>query len=268
MLTPTETETVLLKAVWDLIDEAVNRSMMDILGDSPQCEIRFHTSVHQRYFNIVLVDLLAETDDKAPLPKTSFLKGLTSVAKVPHMAPARAVRTLAAATEDFQQWLDQQVEVEAWLPSINVQAVLKPARGLFIRMAGNLSKHGFLRTYRVAAQLQSLLERAGTTVSLEEASLALADFYERFHTDILNYHASTLAEFLNNIRWGIYEYLTPAFEKSFRWSSDGPPMYSYVYPEDIKHRYAQQVYWDLMNEVRSPPYIPRFGVHRWVKLRY
>jgi hypothetical protein len=34
----------------------------------------------------------------------------------------------------------------------------------------------------------------------------LDDFYERFHKDILNYHSSTIAEFLNNIRWGIYEY--------------------------------------------------------------
>src|SRR5215218_1142153 len=44
-----------------------------------------------------------------------------------------------------------------------------------------------------------------------DALLALADFYEKFHTDILNYHASTIAEFLNNIRWGIYEYLQPEF---------------------------------------------------------
>ena len=49
---------------------------------------------------------------------------------------------------------------------------------------------------------------------MEGALLALADFYERFHTDVLNYHGSTLVEFLNNIRWGIHYYLHPQYKQS------------------------------------------------------
>lgn len=60
-------------------------------------------------------------------------------------------------------------------------------------------------------------------MSPDEAALALEDFYRWFHDDILNYHASTIAEFLNNIRWGIYEYLQPEFQRSIVWESREPP---------------------------------------------
>ncbi len=268
MLTPVESEVLLLRAVWELIDEAVNRSMLTIHGRSPECEVRFHTELHQRYFNIVLVDLLAETDPAAPIAKTGFLEGLASIAETPRLASFDSATSLRRAAEEFRQWLAQEVQVETWLNSIGITSVLSLQRRQFIRMTGNLSKHGFLRTYRVASQLQQLLARSGVQISVEQASLGLAEFYDRFHTDILNYHGSTLAEFLNNLRWGIYEYLRPVFDKSFSWAPAGPPMYEYSYPAGVDNAYARQVFWDMMNDVRSPPHIERFGVHRWVKLRY
>lgn len=268
MLTPVESEVILLRAVWELVDEAVNRSMLAIHGESPECEVRFHTPLHQRYFNIVLVDLLAETDPDAPVAKTGFIEGLANVAEAPHLASYEAADSMRRAVQEFRLWLDQEVRVEAWFNSIGVTVNLTLPRRQFIRMTGNLSKHGFLRTYRVAKQLQQLLARSGVQVSVEQASLALSEFYDRFHNDILNYHSSTIAESLNNMRWGIYEYLRPVFDKSFAWGPDGPPMYQYSYPAGVEHAYAKQVFWDMMNDVRSPPYIERFGVHRWVKLRY
>jgi hypothetical protein len=62
--------------------------------------------------------------------------------------------------------------------------------------------------------LREILSRSNVSVDLDEAMLALEDFYRWFHDDILNYHASAIAEFLNNIRWGIYEYLQPEFHRS------------------------------------------------------
>ena len=84
-------------------------------------------------------------------------------------------------------------------------------------MCGDISKHNVLRSVGVAEELQQTLVASGVSVELEDAMLALGDFYERFHMDILNYHSSTIAEFLNNIRWGIYEYLQPEFRRSIVW---------------------------------------------------
>ncbi len=52
-----ESEVILLKAVWELIDTAANFSMFEIVGEGPASEIRFPTPIHQRFFNIILVDL-------------------------------------------------------------------------------------------------------------------------------------------------------------------------------------------------------------------
>jgi hypothetical protein len=138
----------------------------------------------------------------------------------------------------------------------------------FIKLCGNISKHNFLRATGVAEELKEIISQSGVSVGLDDTLLALSDFYERFHTDILNYHASTIAEFLNNIRWGIYEYLQPEFHRSIVWESRDPPKYRYTYPNGVTSRLAKECYWELMNEVRSPPYVRRFQVTKWLKLRY
>ncbi len=97
---------------------------------------------------------------------------------------------------------------------------------------------------------------------------AYAEFYERFHADILNYHGSTIAEFLNEIRWGIYEYLLPEFRRSSTPRGGDPPRDEYLYPEGVGTELGKALYWDLMNRVRAAPYFPPFQVTRYLKLRY
>jgi hypothetical protein len=135
-------------------------------------------------------------------------------------------------------------------------------------MCGDLSKHNFLRAIGVAEDLKALLVDSGIKADLEDALLALPEFYQRFHSDILNYHASTITAFLNDIRWGIFEYLQPEFHKSIVWESRDPPNYRYTYPNGIDSKFAQECYWELMNEVRQPPYVRKFEVTKWLKLRY
>jgi len=266
-LTPDE-EVILLRGAWELIDEMVNFALLDLRGSDPGSEIRFHSHIHQRYFNVLLTDFLSRTDRKLPLQQTSFLGGLQVISSAPRFDKNRSIATLGQAAADFSSWLETEVEVDIWLPSINVQAELKHTRMVFLKLCGNVTKHGFLRSAGFAEDLRSLVFRAGHPVTLEQSLLALGDFYEKFHTDILNYHASTLAEFLNNLRWGIYEYLRPEYDKSVRFEGGGSPVYHYVIPDDLTTEFARTCYWDLMNDVRSEPYMRKFKVTRWLKLRY
>lgn len=98
--------------------------------------------------------------------------------------------------------------------------------------------------------------------------MALNEFYERFHGDILNYHGSTIVEFLNNIRWGMHEYLQPEFSRSIVYDTDDSLKYSYTYPPDVNGDFTKSTYWDLMNVIRSGPIIKRFKASRWLQLRY
>jgi hypothetical protein len=261
-------EVILLRGAWELIDEMVNFALLDLLGKDPDSEVRFHTHIHQRYFNVLLTDFLSRTDRKLPLQQTSFLGGLRAISMLPRFDRNRSVDKLGRSAEDFSTWLDTEVEVDIWMPSIDVQAVLTLRRLMFLKLCGNVTKHSFLRSAGFAEELRSLLSFAGHDVTLDRALLALGDFYERFHTDILNYHASTLGEFLNNLRWGIYEYLRPEYDASVRFEAGDPPAYHYEIPDDLNTEFAKTCYWDLMNGVRSEPYMRRFEVTRCLKLRY
>ena len=80
--------------------------------------------------------------------------------------------------------------------------------------------------------------------------------------------------FLNDIRWGIYVYLRPEFERSFYWDEDKNEAigsriaYGYRVPRNIKSQFARNCYWELMNEVRSSPDIKRFAVWKHLKSKY
>lgn len=267
-LTEPEQEIVFLKAINELIDSMVNFEMMNLLGTDPDSNILFSTSTHQRFFNIALVDFLSRTDKKAPVQRSTYLSALRSISANPHFSVNDSVAALRAATSAFIDWLECKVAVDVWLASIGVQATVQLSRIDFLKMSGDIAKHNVLRSVGVAEELQEALKASGTPADLEAAMLALDDFYDRFHTDILNYHSSTVAEFLNNIRWGIFEYLQPEFNQSIVWESREPPKYRYTYPTAFASEFAKQCYWNLLNEVRSPPFMRKFQVTKWLKLRY
>ncbi len=230
-LSDIEEEIILLKAVWELIDSMVNFEMLSLYGDDPDSNILFETMTHQRFFNIALVDFLSRTDKRGFIKQTSYIGALKKISDSPNFDSNGSVDSLVTATHEFSGWLDQEIEVhKIWMPSIDTETSLKLSRKTFLKMCGNISKHNFLRAVGVAEELKDTLSRSGVFVELEEALLALPDFYQWFHADILNYHASTIAEFLNNIRWAIYEYLQPEFQRSIKWESRNPARYSFTYP--------------------------------------
>jgi len=262
-----EQEVIILKATKELIDSMVNFQLMSLLGNGPDSEIAFKDYTHQRFFNITLVDFLSRTDKRGPIKQTSYLGGLREIVNNPYFDENNSVHNLKIATQEFKEWLEQEVEVDVWLPSIDKETKLKILRFDFLKMTGDISKHNYLRAIGVAEDLKDILSKSGITVDINEALLALAEFYERFQ-DILGYHSSTIAEFLNNIRWGIYEYLQPELKKSIVWEDGDPPKYHYTYPKEIQGEFAKACYYELMNEVRSKPYMRKFKVTKWLKLRY
>jgi len=263
-----EQEVIVLKAVKELIDEMVNFELMTLNGSDPESSVMFKTMTHQKLFNIVLVDFLSKTDKRGPVHHRSYIATLRHISDNPSFNVDSSVIFLKESTQTFKAWLEQVIEVEIWLPSINKEAHIRLSRITFLKMTGDICKHNYLRAIGVAHDLKAILNESGISVDINEALLALADFYDRFHTDILNYHASIIAEYLNNIRWGIYEYLQPEFKKSIVWESQNPAKYRYTYPTALRSEFAKSCYWELMNEVRSEPYMRKFQVTKWLKSRY
>jgi hypothetical protein len=148
---------------------------------------------------------------------------------------------------------------------------LRIARYRYLKMCGDMAKHNLAQLATNVAHLRRLLEQAGYPVSEQQAYLAVETFFEWFYEDIFVYHSSQIGEFLNNIRWAIYDYLQPEFRWSYHvqaTSTAEVPRYGYHVPSAITEPVAVAMYWDAMNRSRSQPYVQRLVIPDYMKQRY
>lgn len=273
-----EQEIIILKAILDMIDEMVNYEIFEQAHGTKDVALMFKTRTHQKFFNIQLVDFLSRPREGIfDLPFTtevnfetdkSFLYYLEVVCNNPNFGKDE-VNTIRQPIMDFKSWLETDCQVkDVWLPSIDKQTDIKVKRISFIKICGNISKHNFTRLDRNVSEIKNILLRNDVKISDNDAYLVLPEFYEWFHGNIFNYHSSAIAEFLNNIRWGIYEYLQPEFRRSFTPEEPGSIAYRFVYPEKCTNSFAKEMYWNLMNAVRRQPYMPKFEVMQFLKMQY
>lgn len=66
--------------------------------------------------------------------------------------------------------------------------------------------------------------------------LSMSDVYNNVYSDFFNYHRSTIAEFLNNIRRGIHEHLITEYNRSYIEVDSFEGNYSFDVPESITSR--------------------------------
>lgn len=266
--TEIEREVIYLKAINESIDSIVNYEIFELSKGDNGAQAIFKTSVHRRFFNIILVDFLSKPVKEFLGKRYSCLDALSEVCEKPNFNQHNSIKSLNCAVRAFKKWLEHEINVKIWLASINLEAKLKVQRQEFIKICGDISKHNFSRLSRRANDLKNILFKSGVELSDEDGLLIIDDFYERFHIDIFTYHGSYIVEQLNNIRWGVQEYLLPEFKGSIVYKNGSPPKYSYTYPNCINTKFVKNCYWALMNEVRATPYVKRFKTNEIFRLRY
>lgn len=178
---------------------------------------------------------------------------------------------LNSAVEAFANWLECEFVAEGVnLSDIDAVLDLKVSRIQYIKMCGDIAKHNLARLEANVSKLRRLLSTAGHEVDEPAGYRAIPEFFEWFE-NIFIYHASQIAEFLNNIRWEIYLYLQSEFRRSYHrkegWT-ESHPWYAYHVPELIKQPVAYAMYWDAMNRSRSKPFVQRFSISDYTKTRY
>jgi hypothetical protein len=280
-----EQETIILNSAWEMIDGMVNWAMFDKNDYIRPTNLLFSTRQHRRLFAILLGDFLSIIStfkgDSVPLglnPAPSnarpsdltFLFHLRQVCRKPRLGDSASA--LSATVETFATWLEGEFDVKGVnLHSIGVVVDLKISRWRYIKMCGDIAKHNLARLETNVRHLRDLLKAAGQPVSEQDAYLAIENFFDWFHDDIFTYHSSQIAEFLNNIRWAIYDYLKIEFQRSWHLRDDATedfPIYSYDVPAAITEQIARAMYWALMNRVRLRPIVRQFVVSESYKLRY
>lgn len=263
-----ELESIYLKAAVDCLDSMLSPQLLELRGDDPDCETYFHQTTHHKYFYILLIDFLSKSDKLLTGKNLTCLELIKEMAKNPSFNINDSVLKLNTAVETFYNWLNEEVVVNVWLPTIDKESDMKLKRQEFIHICSNISKHNFTRLTIVSKKIKKILKMNGIEISSQDSLLILNDFYERFHDDILIYHGSNITEMLNDIRWGIQTYLLPEFDRAYIKDPSDRFRYSYNYPENINDDFARSCYWGLMNSVRREPSFKKFKSTKWLKLRY
>lgn len=278
----TEQESIILNAVWSQIDEMVNFAMFMPLADKLEdTNLMPRTSDTRRLFNILLGDFLSPLVKKGkrglpfglPAPPSdarpsdlTFLFYLRQVCDDSRLG--HDVRMLQLPVDAFSRWLEADTRIEkVWLPSIDTEIDLTITRITWLKICADIGKHSFARLESNVAKIVRILAEHGKPIDEGMGYAVLPEFWEWFHTHLFAYHLSTIAEFLNEIRWGIFEYLQPEFARAYHVTSHDvlTAAYAFHVPGDIVSPIARTMYWDLMNLARSRPYFPRFSVTRSLK---
>lgn len=264
-----EREVIGLCIAWEAIDNLVNRSLLDLghADEQPRAaEVRFPTMIHRDLFLVRLLDFSKEAGESALTGvQGSCLAVLEEACKSLSFEINGSSTTLIKATSALSDWLRATTTLNLWLPSLNVEAQLSVPRIQFLYIAGNQAKHNISRLTSVSRVIAKMLEEHGYNVALERIPLALDDFRENLHADYFTYYGSWLAELLNDVRWGLYLYLLPTFQRSFNTDPGGEFIYSYKYPDAIASEIPQEWFWRLMNLCRGEPFVKPFTVAKHMK---
>ena len=266
---PAEFEAIGLCIAIEALDDIVNKSLIEIRGESSvpcEVEVYFHSYVHQELFLIRTLDFVKEGGDRSLTGVNgSCLEVLEAACSTASFDVGGSVTALETPTRALREWLFAETPFNLWLPTLNIEARLNIPRLDFLFISGNQSKHNLSRLTRLAKRLSNILTDHGHSVLPEQIPLALDDFREHLQEDYFIYYGTWLSELLNELRWGIQNYLRPFYELSYEPDSKDPIMYSFNYPETVVNDVPKSWFWRLMNHVRSEPYLKRFSGAPYLK---
>jgi len=256
---------IALEAVGDIANHAL-LELRDVSMYPGEVEVYFHTHIHQELFIIRLLDFVKERgDSKLTGVSGSCLKVLQSAYETCAFDQKNSVDALKKSVQELENWLNYKTLIKLWLPTLGIEADIEVSRLDFIAISGNQFKHNLSRLTGVSKQIHTTLESNGHSVPLEQIPLALDDFREHLQENYFIYYGTWLTELLNNIRWGLQNYLQPTFTASYTKDKPDDMRYRYEYPEEIKADIPRQWFWRLMNNIRTGPYFKKFSGAHYLK---
>lgn len=270
-------EIIILSAVSDLIGSMVHYANFEPNHQIEEAVLRFRSLECSRLFIILLADFLSLPKDgtfgfklrrdSGSLART-YLGDLLNIGARPHFGGDTSL--LSLSTNSFADWLDGSITVEdVWLSSIEREGPITVQRINYLKICGTASKHGFTRLGEIVRRIRQVLADNGTAIDEGQSYLVIPDFQEWFRDNVFIASSTTIAFFLNEIRWGIYRYLRTEFERSHRPNIVlGYEGYRFDVPSEITDPLIISMYWSLMNEARSEPYFPRFTVQRYLRAEF
>ena len=256
---------ICLEAVADISNHALFK-VVDVASIPSQTESHFHSYIHKELFLIRVLDFVKEkTDLNLTGVKGSCIDTLKNVCHTRCFDISNSICHLENSVQELDAWLSHRKLISLWLPTLDLNAEVEVSRLDFLKISGNHSKHNLSRLTAVSKDITKLLEGHGYSVPIEQIPLALDDFREHLQENYFSYYGTWLSELMNNIRWGIQNYLQPFYNQAYIRVESDSYMYRYEYPSEIKNDIPKQWYWRLMNNIRSRPHHKKFSGAYYLK---
>ena len=266
-MTKMEQEVIALDVICDCVGAIVNRDTLTIHGSGIGVEMQFSSRSAARLSSALIADLLEPMSPELVGKVESVPAVLARISADPQFDHSDSVGDLRTIERTFNEWLGTQITVSACVQDLDDPVQFTLSRQEFLTICGNISKHNRSRLTRIAGKLSVILSRVDVGLDRLMVLRALDDLYERFLHEVFSHMTMPLMELLNNVRWGIQEYLEPEYLKALI-QTPGAMEYSYRIPTGIQHPLAQACYWNLLNSVRKRPICDRFEVRRLREPRY
>jgi hypothetical protein len=259
-----ELETIGLCICLEAVDSIANHALLTLRfrDTSPypeEAEAIFETHIHRDLFLVRLLDFVTEKGSK---DLTDVDGSCLSVLKAACLTKCfdinGSVGELSSSVDALESWLNCKKAITIWLPTLDINTEITITRQEFLHISGNHSKHNLSRLTAVSKKVASILKDCGHDVPIEFIPLALDDFKTHLAENYFVYYSTWLSELLNNIRWGLQEYLNPTFTQSYKAGLEDPVFYSYEYPFNIQGEIPRQWFWRLMNNIRRKPNLEKF----------
>lgn len=272
ILTEVEREVVGLWVVCGALDSLCNHALLELVGAGETKEVHFKTAAHQQIFSILLLDFLEMVDKSLTGVEGSCLEVLEGACRAASFNQKGSVKCLRKPATTLRRWLNKKVIFPVQRPfrqhGERKKLVLKVQRREGIWICGNISKHNFARLTGATTRLAKIFDRHGVHTDVPSTLQFLGAFYEWVHDDIFNYQSTVIAELLNNVSWGIHDYLSPEYCRAMVIDASDPIKYEYSLPMQLSNDFTKFCYLELMNWVRRKPHMKRFVANSAFKLRY
>lgn len=261
-----ERETVGLCICLEALNNIANSALLalrDVSAYPGEAEVLFRDMAHRDLFLIRLLDFVKEHGSSQLTGiRGSCLEVLKEACTTRAFDVDGSITDLRTSVLALENWLGQRKSMTLWLPTLDINATLAISRLELLNIAGNHSKHNLARLTSVSREVAMILNDHGYSVPEEQIPLALDNFREHLAEDYFIYYSTWLAELLNNVCWGLQDYLRPTFARSYKAGPKGSLRYKYDFPHAIQQDIPREWFWRLMNNVRARPYLRRFiGAH-------
>lgn len=266
-----ESEAIGLCIALEAIGDILNHALLEIRGlenGSSDVTVYFHSRIHQQLFLIRLLDFAKETGDFGMTGvKGSCLDVIRSACETKHFDVNNSVGELKKAVDRLNEWLHTPTTLKLWIPTLDLEVKLQVTRIYLLYISGNEAKHNISRLTGLAKNIQRMLIAHGHEVPIEQIPLALDEFTENLSEHFFAYYSTWLSELLNDVRWGLQEYLIPIYRSCYITTPEvDEQAYSFDYPSDISSSISKSWFWRLMNNVRTGPYFKRFNASSYFKM--